>query len=264
MITELKFTNSNVLSREEYKVIRDFISDKALLIKKQECKVQSTKCKDGEMTGFSIGNYGSINIDGRNFYIAFSNTFHSVIYSNLLLKACAAFPDKFGTENADDVLMALYMATEQALPEIHEVYEGDLEGFKRFISKAHCYVVEHSESLNESKILRLDLFRQLNKHKEKPNKNEFTGGLFHCFKHFSINKINLSTGKGKKELERTENLIELAIRGFFFLNLTEGRKKGQLKSSLDLDEKHYFLFVFYTEENSKVTFIDHITYRTKK
>lgn len=53
-------------------------------------------------------------------------------------------------------------------------------------------IIESKDGEIIDKILRIDLFRKLDVTDKR--EKEFTGGIVHCVKHFSIDNINLSTG----------------------------------------------------------------------
>src|SRR5207249_3392110 len=89
--------------------------------------------------------------------------------------------------------------------------------FDRFIDflrdEQFAYVVESVEGEIVDKILRIDLFRRLDTNKQ--GLPEFTGGIFHALKHFSIEGRNLSTGKDIHEITHLEEIIRLATEAFF-------------------------------------------------
>jgi hypothetical protein len=111
------------------------------------------------------------------------------------------------------------------------------------------------------RILRLDLFRKLDM--STNGHIEFTGGLMHLLKHFSINGINLSTGKDKHDITSIEDVIVFIMKAFF---LVEGKfeTSKKLVSIIPLDEKYNLKFVFYLEVNTGVYFVQTIFKEKKK
>ena len=95
------------------------------------------------------------------------------------------------------------------------------------------------------------MFRKLEK---KGNIYEFTGGIFHAFKHFSYNDKNLSTGKDINNINTPEQIIEMAIKAFFF-EQREALSNREFVSKVELNDKYNLKFVFYYEEQTEVFFI---------
>lgn len=83
---------------------------------------------------------------------------------------------------------------------------------------------------------------------------EFTGGIFHTFKHFSIDNLNLSTGKEIHNIQYPEQILHLAVEAFFIAKGTHENPK-KLVSRIDLDDKYCLKFVFYLEESTQIYFI---------
>ena len=121
-------------------------------------------------------------------------------------------------------------------------------------------MIETSQGKVLDKILRLDLFRKLDKNEQE--KLEFTGGIMHVMKHFSVNDRNLSTGKDIYNLNKPEDIIELIVKAFF---IEEGNFETSTKliSMVDINEKYRLKFVFYLEEKTNVFFLKTIHKKSK-
>lgn len=220
---------------EEFQKTRQFI-------KKKSFDLMNHETKDAAKVGFPINNYRKYLLHGRTFYCVKSNVF-KVIIEEYLIKAQTKYPEKFGTGEAMDVIEAIY--------NLEPTF--DLKRFAEFLqNEQFAYIIESEKGEIIDKILRIDLFRQLNV-TEKGQK-EFTGGIFHCFKHFSIDNINLSTGKDIHNIQYPEQLLHLATEAFFIADGNHENPK-KLVSFVSLDEKYKLKFVFYLEENTQVYFI---------
>ena len=223
---------------EEFQKTRKFIEDKSLALMKHETKGSAK-------AGFPIDNYARYFLHGRTFYCVKSNVFKAII-EEYLLRAQKQFPEKFGTGNAMDVIEALY--------NIEPTF--DLERFVDFLqNEQFAYIIESKDGEIVDKILRIDLFRKLDE--KHGGQKEFTGGIFHSLKHFSIENINLSTGKDINNILYPEQLLHMAAEAFF---ITEGKHKdaSQLVSFVKLDDIYNLKFVFYLEQHTDVYFIQTI------
>lgn len=162
--------------------------------------------KNYAKVGFPFNNYTIYPIIDRNFYCIQTNTFKDIIEEDYL-HALKQNSDSFGTGNAMDIIKELFKSKNHL--------SFDLERFSNFLkTEQFCYIVENANGEIRDNILRIDLFRKL----EPGTKNslEFVGGIFHSFKHFSIDNINLSTGNDINEIENPKDVIQLAIKAFFF------------------------------------------------
>lgn len=115
-----------------------------------------------------------------------------------------------------------------------------------------AYVIEIRNGEVIDRILRLDLFRQIDKNGS--GKSEFTGGIFHALKHFSHNGQNLFTGKDLHDISHPEVIISLASKAFFVV-VGEFENSSKYVSRISLDSDYNLKFVFYLEENTGVFFI---------
>jgi hypothetical protein len=228
---------------EEFQKIREFINRKSLALMKHEGK-------DSATTGVVLDNHLKYIINGRTFYSVETNVFKGLV-EGIYLQAHQKFPEKFGTNNANDVLEALYS--------IRPIF--DLQRYTEFLRyEQFTYLFELVNGEVSEKVLRLDLFRQLN-----TNENgdpEFTGGLMHALKHFSVNGTNLSTGKDIHNINGPLFVIELILKAFF-LNEGKFETPKKLVSKIAIDDRYDLKFVFYLEEITNVFFVKTIFKETK-
>jgi hypothetical protein len=220
---------------EEYQKTRDFMERKALALMDHEGKAMVK-------AGLPIDNYTGYIIKERTFYAMKSNVFKDIM-RNVLMQAHKKFPERFGTDDAQDVLKALH--------EIEPTFE-----FERYIEflrdEQFAYIIEVENGEVIDRILRIDIFRRIDTNMR--GKPEFTGGIFHALKHFSIDGKNLSTGNDVHDIGHPEYIIRLATEAFF---VADGEFETSTKyiSKISLDNKYNLKFVFYLEENTKVFFI---------
>lgn len=220
---------------EEFHHTREYIKLKSLALMKHEGKEYAT-------VGVLPENYTEYTINGRRFYSIKSNVFKHLL-ETFYLVAHTNYPNKFGTDNASDVIEALY--------NVRPIF--DIPRYIEFLrSEQFAYLMESTEAKGPDKILRIDLFRKLDTSAQ--GSLEFTGGIFHVLKHFSVNGVNLSTGKDIHNIDHPERVIELIIRAFFIEN-GEFETPKKLISRVDIDERYRLKFVFYFEDNTNVFFI---------
>lgn len=224
-----------MMTWEEFQKTRKFIEKKALAL-------MSHEKKDIVKAGFPINNYRKYLIDNRIFYCIKSNVFKAIIES-VHTEAQNKYPEYFGTGNALDVIKAIQM--------IEPTFEFDRH-IEFLQNEQFAYIIESENGEIIDKILRVDLFRQLDDLKD--DKKEFTGGIFHAFKHFSIDNINLSTGKDIHNIQYPEQILHYATRAFFIAE-SNFENPTKLVSRIELDEKYNLKFVFYLEEITGVFFI---------
>jgi hypothetical protein len=237
---------------EGYELIKDFISRKALLLMTHESK-------NSTHTGFPLCNYTHLNICERDFYCIASNTFIEIIDNDVLRYATSQYSEKFGTGNALDVVEAIYLSTEEKLPGIYKNYKNRLSDFLELISGAHCYIVEYTNAVLGDKVLRLDLFRFLQKNNVNEDNQDFVGGLFHSFKHISLAGVNLSVGnESKVEIYHPTRIINYAVKSFFFTKLVPSKKDNKFTSLVYFDDRYDLLFVYHYEKTPDVYFVDTI------
>lgn len=125
------------------------------------------------------------------------------------------------------------------------------------------WIYDNIDNAKENKILRLDLFRKLDKVPHRKRKWDFTGGLFHALKHFSMEGKPLSTGIDLNDIPNIEHVIYLIIKAFF-LDAGIFDINGTTYTVLsNLDANYNLKFAFYLEKNTGVYFIKTI-HKVKK
>lgn len=222
------------MNYDDFKAARDFISHKALQLMKHEDKEYAK-------TGFPPQNYTVYPIQNRVFYSVGTNVFLAIV-RDVLPEAIKKFPDKFGTGNAMDVLTAIY--------DTQPMF--DFDRFVKFLqTEQFSVLVENEKGEIKDKILRIDLFRKLDE-----GGKVFTGGIFHAFKHFSMNGTNLSTGQDINDVPSPEKVIDLAVKAFFLEEHEQSiRSHLNFESRIEINDKYCLKFVFYYEANTGVYFI---------
>lgn len=234
------------MTYEEYKITKPVIEDVALRLMKHENK-------DGAKAGLPFTNYCEINYQERRFFCVMSNVFLA-FFKDYILKSQYIYPQNFGTGNAEDVLKALY---ELEKPCEFEDYIG-------FLSREQfAYIFEYKNEIKTDKILRIDLYRHIKLNKAT-NLPEFIGGIFHAFKHFSVNGRNLSTGKEVFDLKSPMELIVKTTIAFFTIR-GESSKQKKYEVRQEIDEKYCLKYAFHCEPTTEnIYFIDTIYKEPKK
>ena len=220
---------------EERKLITDLIKMKSVELMKHEKK-------NSARIGFSEENFENIRIGNRNLYFISTNIFESII-NEILPIATNKFPERFGTGNAKDVISAIH--------EIHQWF--DLERYIESLKTENfCYVLEIVDNGISDKILRIDLYRDVKPNSE--SKFDFVGGIFHCYKHFSLDGKPLSTSNEINDLKYPKELLHKIAEAFFVHNLTNSEAKTYI-TEIEIDTKYNLKLVFYFEEYTRVNFI---------
>ena len=97
------------------------------------------------------------------------------------MNALIETPEYFGTNNAKDVIQALYLQAQK-----HN-WVWNKERYTDYLSKEiFCLLLRRKENEFDKDILRIDLFRLLKESKDKTGCFDFVGGIFHALKHFSV------------------------------------------------------------------------------
>jgi hypothetical protein len=236
-----------MISHEEYDALMAFMNEHIINLWNHENTVRAEEEQlNSTQTGFSICDIVKYNVEeGVCFYLIYNSTFLRIINHDLP-NTINLYPIKFGTGNANDVIDGLYQMS--GFPPYYSAAE-----YGEFLSNIPCYVVYKRNGEFDNDILRIDLFRHLEPAKNaENNKMEFVGGLLHALKHFSMNGINLSTGKDINDVSDVSHIIYL-IAMAFRLKSGEGMK---YEAEQPLYSKDYVLqYHFYKEEESGVYFL---------
>ena len=201
-------------------------------------------------SGFDISHYSEIEYSERKFVIISTNVFYKILNS-VLIAACEKYPEYFGKDDVNNVLEALY--------QIENI--GTLDQFSNFLkTEQFAWIIELIDERVSPDVLRVELFRKIDKLKKENSKNEFTGGVFHSFKHFTYNGIPLSSKKENKEINHPKSIIDFLIQGFFFSEL---KKKSEYKyeSKNKIPRGRELYFSFYKNDISGVYFVNSVIYK---
>lgn len=231
------------MTQKELSNIREFINNKSILLMKSERRSFAK-------SGFDISHYSEIKKLDRKFVIISTNVFYQILNS-VLIEACEKYPKYFGQDDINKVLEALYR--------IENV--GTMDKFSNFLKiEQFAWILELVDETVSSNVLRVELFRQVNKLKNDETKSEFTGGVFHSFKHFTYKGIPLSTKKENKELNHPKSIIEVLIQGFFFAEL-KSISANKYESNINLPNGKKLYFSFYKESVTNISFVNSVIYK---
>ncbi len=225
---------------DDFQASRKFIEDKAL-------KLMDHENKPMVKAGFPEQNYRVYKKDGRTFYYVTTNTFKGV-YEEVLMDATYHYPQLFGTGDAYDVI--------DAVNKINPQFDSVERMGEYLKDEQFALFIENNNGKIENRILRLDLFRQLDKI-PTTTKHEFTGGIMHALRHFSFNGVPLSTGKQIHNLTHTSDIIFILLETFF-LGKGEFTNDTTYVCYYDYDEKYNLKVVYYYEPKTEVYFLKSI------
>lgn len=235
-----------LISFEEYDALMAYMEPKLLDLWRHENEIRREKGLEelnSFQTGFSIIEVTHYSVEGdQHFYIIYNAICHRLLQDGIL-KALDAFPEKFGTGNAMDVVDALYEVS--AFKGL-----GDKERYIQFLAENACCYVVYANGEEFGDILRLDTFRFVEEKKNNPNVYDFTGGLMHVLKHFSHEGRNLAVGKDVHDLFDLEHLVYLIAMAFRLK-----QSEGCLWTSIQKLNEGPMKAVFYKEEVTGVYFI---------
>jgi hypothetical protein len=224
------------ITSAENKIVRSFLSNKSLSLMDHEGKEYC-------IAEVSISNYEKYTIDNRIFYLTPTNIFETIIDKHLI-SARIKYPARFGTGNANDVIKAIY--------DIEPWFSLQLYT-KILREEQYCYVIELLGKKVNPKVLRIDLFRLIEKN--ATGGYDFVGGFLHCLKHFSYKNKPLSTGNEIINIAQPKELIYKIIDAFYFT--TQNTQKEQIFiSELEINNKHKLKVIFYYEKKTDVYFIN--------
>ena len=240
---------------ENYVCFQNFLGPKLTALYNHEITVPEDKRLDKEEKCGYFGKYGYANcfyfdIEGVNVYLAADNSFKAMICDQYF-EAFNRFSSYFGTGNAWDVVRALYE---------NNGFKDIGCGLDRYANVALkfencCYVCFKKEAKFEDEILRIDLFRGIDGKPEKPEINEFRGGLFHALKHFSNHGRNLSIGNEVK-YNNIDSLKEVVLMCIYaFINKQKEKKGDDYICDQSMENGKTLRYVFYKEVNTNTCYI---------
>ena len=235
-----------MITFNEYDALKAYMEPKLLDLWHHENKIRKEKGQEelnSFQVGFPITEIYHYHIDGdHNFYVVYNPLCHKLLQDGII-DALDRCPDKFGTGNAMDVVDAIYEGS--VFKEL-----GDKDRYIQFLTENACCYVVYANGEEFGNILRLDIFRNIEKSKNNPSIYDFTGGLMHVLKHFSYEGRNLAVGKDVHDLFDLEHLVYLIAMAF---RLKEG--EGCLWTAIQELTEGPMQAVFYKEETTGVYFI---------
>lgn len=247
-----------IANGKEWHKLREFIEPISLAIFKKEKETE--KISERKRTFHSLPDFSNLKVEkvsNKKYYYYYTNTFYGVIAENVLLDAAQKYPEDFNTNDSNTIIKALNKTRGGPI-----ISYDDESPFKE---ERYCYVIEEDENgrLNKDRILKLQLFKLQQASEKIKNKNDFTGGLFHAFKHFSFNGICVSTSS-EKNLEYHPSYFIKEIANAFFTCKFEGRKNPKTRKQEYYCINNEILFAFFklVLEDSNVYFLN--TSHTKK
>lgn len=175
--------------------------------------------------------------ENESFSMCYNKRFENTV--RLYEQCLASYANSFKTGNANDILNSLFEQSQ---------YHRSFEDYKLYLlTEACCYIIETNQN-GFGDVLRIDLYRKED-FKNGTDKKEFTGGLFHCLKHFTI-KDNYQINKS--DVSCVSNIFDIIyLIGKCFVN-----RSGECLSCINSgDNRHYYKAVFFKEEDSNVFFL---------
>lgn len=236
------------MTEQEFQASRKFTEKKLLALMDHEAKPHAA-------VAWPPQSYIEYNRKGRKFFYFGTNIFRGFFEQNLI-DAINLFPKNFGNGNAMSVIHAinktrpLYIRTKDVIR----------------ILNTECFAVIHEDRLTAANddIIRLDLFRKLDRQRHHRRKYDFTGGVMHALKHFTFNGRPLSTGTDINDISHPLKIVEIIIDTFFIAPDSYYESRNKFVCFYDLDSFYDIKFVFFYEDNSGVFFLTTIHKQTKK
>lgn len=192
--------------------------------------------------------------DGIQLYQIFTPAFISFI-RYIYPRALQRHPEHFGTRNAKDVIHALYLES--------NAKDWNEDRYADFLSnEVFCLLLCKQNNEYRTDILRIDLFRKLDESKELEGAFEFTGGLFHALKHFSIEEQSASILPNQNvKLFDIEQLIWPIAHAFYRGSWSNGKRKNTYETNIEYLGKKFTL-EFYKEPSINVSFVNSVIPKT--
>ena len=249
------FENDCIVANEiECKKFRKFIEPISNEIFKKE-KDTEKKVERKRTFSFipSVNNLKVEKVGNKKYYYYYTDTFFDVIAGDVLLEAAIKFPECFNTNNSETIIIALNKAKGGLIESLTDEI--------LYKEERYCYVIEEDGNgqINKNQILKLQLFKLQQDSVEK-NKKDFTGGLFHAFKHFSFNGVCISTGS-EKNLDYHPSYFVKEIATAFFSCELQFRKNPKTCKGEYYCNNNSILFAFYKlllddQDNLNVYFLN--------
>lgn len=249
-----------MVSMIQYLKLRSFLEKKTFALFQHENDVKREK-GETEMNmyqeGFSIDNCYICEYNDISIYFVFNDAFWNGATSKIE-QANIQYPDMFGTRDARDVLDALYRVWNSMITK---------EEFVHYLKEfACCYVIFEIQDDLQDNVLRIDMFRKIEENKKDRCKFDFTSGLLHALKHFSLNGRNLSIGMEVNDVQNVIEVLILIAKAFVYRKEDNKKRKKKQYLSYVINNGKHLRFSFYKEDVSGVYFLNtsHLKSRNKK
>lgn len=152
--------------------------------------------------GFPPQSYIEYNKKGRKFFYVGTNIFRGFFEENVS-KAASVFPLNFGNDNAMSVI--------HAINKVRPVFTRTKDVVRILQNECFAVIHEDKQTGGNDHLIRLDLFRRLDRKPHHKRKYDFTGGIMHALKHFSINGTPLSTSRETNDIPYALRIVEILI-----------------------------------------------------
>ncbi len=187
------------------------------------------------------------NCNGYRFIIVPSPAFERFILHREYINVIDRFPEYFGTGNDWDVIRAIKEYDKHLL--LREYSDSEFLDYIRGETMAYVFKIEEDGTISD-RILRLDLCRNIN------SDNIFQGGIFHVFKHFTLEGYNTISSHHKEfEVESFPSIYHNIILNFFSDDFKQEKENCYEAKSI-LKDGHTLRGVYYKEKDIPVSFIN--------
>lgn len=181
----------------------------------------------------------------ENYVIVPSPLFKRFILNKGYMKVVESFPEKLGSSDDCEIIRAIKSSNDM----YNNMREDEFYDFLR--NENMAYVFEIKDGAVSDKILRLDLFRFINKD------NEFKGGIFHILKHFTVEDFyTISSNKNSEYKVKTFESICYNIIDNFFTGDQVHKSNTEYTIHSYLDDKHIMQGFYFNEGDVPVYFLD--------
>ena len=152
-------------------------------------------------------------------------------------------PNLFGTNNAQDVMGALY-----SVSGYNRI--GNINEYQQYLTdNAYCYfLLRDSDGKLCNKLFRLDLFRHILPNEK--NGYDFNGGLMHAYRHCSWKGMKLSSGNGEAKLNYLWDLPLIIGKAILMDNESE-----QKTSTTFEDDERIWQIKYFIDPYTKVYYL---------
>lgn len=237
--------------------VREKLREKAILLHKYDDDRQQEKSFVVEPALENMHEFPSM--DGnRRFCVATSgNLFNRLfIKEELLRKVVKLYPENFGTNDPEDVLMALCKQVPNSIL--------DNNRYRKYLEhEQYAWIVEFDENgVVGDKYLRLDLFRHVI---DNEKGKDFQGGILHVLKHFCYCECDengshyypLSFETNNDNISGTHYILRTIIEAFFMSQLEKEKSGSKIQYTARVPHKnHDLIAVFYYNEKAGVHFVN--------